>query len=373
MDVKNNNKRDSVRDSILKAKDKIESEEKDIVGKSDIEDAPEATEPEASEPSADDSAGEQSEQISDTDQVEEVGELEAQPLDAPATEPTAKADYFEPPASWSAEAKANWNNLPKAVQKDAVRRELELRREQTRIQQEYGGLMNNYGGVIEAISPYERELRMRGYTPTTFVNQLIAEKEFEDTDPRGYILQKMQQYQINPQALIQQQPNVPPELQRVLAPLQQQLQAQAGYFEQMKLAEARRVHAEAEARNNAIYSETQNFLIENSNNPLFNDPEFTQELGEQAAFLTQKNPHLSPSERLKKAFERTLKLSTKGQTFLAQQNKAKSAQAQMAKIAAAKAAGSSISGNASDRIAEIKPGKTVNSAVRAAVRKQKAA
>lgn len=364
---KDNEKRETVIDSIRKAvKEQKENQDDETTTEDVVEEVPESGEVEP-----EDSSEEQI-SVDSTDQPDEAGAQETQSINAPTTESPAQTESFEPPTSWSAEAKAVWKDLPVPVKRDALRRELELRRDQTRIQQEYGRVMNNYGGVIEAISPYERELRMRGYTPTTFVNQLLAEKEFEDTNPMGYLMHKMQQYQIDPNQFIQSQSQLPPELQGLLSPLQQKLSYLESKHQQMELAEARRKQAEKDAENQVIYSDVNSFLAENGNNPLLQDPEFQQELGEQAYFLTQKEPRLSPSERLKKAYDRALKLSPKGQSFLSQQNLAKQAQAQKAKIIAARKASSSVSGNASDKVSGITPGKTVNSAVRAAVRKQKA-
>lgn len=356
---------ESVRESLEKAKNKLEGEAPESLEGAEIE-APEP-EPELQDETTE--PGE--EQISEPDQNVEISETDTLPEETSNTELEAEGESIKPPNSWSAESKSLWNKLPREVQQEALRREKETQAELTRTKQSVSRFMDGYGPVAQILSPYENELRMRGLSPAYMVQEMIKDKTFEDTDPQGYILQKMQQYGFRPEQFIQQQTqNIPPELQGVLAPLQRELAQVRSVRQQMEMQEANRRMAEQNARNNEIASAMEDFGSKNSDNPVIQDPEFIQELVEQAAYITERQPNKPASERLSLAYERALKLTKKGQQYLEQQSKAKQMQVQKAKIAQAKAAGSSISGSVADTIAEPKIGKTVRDAVKAAARKQ---
>jgi hypothetical protein len=358
----NAKKVESIRESIEKAKADIQTAE------------PEAETPEIEEIDSPEPDAPESEQISEeNDQLDEAVEPVTQPDDAQVSEPSADGESYQPPASWSAESKADWSKAPKSIQRDAARRELELRQALTRATQEKSRFMEGYGQVAEILSPFESELRARNLTPAYMVQEMIKDKTFEDTDPQGYILQKMHQYGIHPQQFLQQQNNnsLPPELQGALAPLRQELAQVRTIRQQMEQAEVRKQMAAIEENNRAIGSTIEEFGSKHMNNGLLQDPDFIQELVDQASFLHGKFPNKSPSEKLEAAYDRALKVSEKGRSYLAQQEKAKQAQAQKAKIAAAKNAGSSISGNASDLVVQPKIGSTVRDAINASLKKQR--
>lgn len=132
-----------------------------------------------------------------------------------------------PPAGWSAAAKAQWASIPPAVQAAVAKRE-----------QEVSQGFSQYEGLGRALAPMQQTLQMRGVQPAAYVNQMVqldmalsnpaTRAQAFDYLARSYGYQfpnsaQPQQGASNPAAPLSQDPNIA-ALQQQIALLSQGFQ-----------------------------------------------------------------------------------------------------------------------------------------------------
>jgi hypothetical protein len=98
-------------------------------------------------------------------------EAEAAPAEEAAAEPAVAA-----PEGWAKEAKAEWENLPPAVQAAVTKREVDMAKGVEQIQKKYAE-------IDQVIQPRMETIRRHGHTPAQAVNQLFAWFEALSANP----------------------------------------------------------------------------------------------------------------------------------------------------------------------------------------------
>lgn len=154
-----------------------------------------------------------------TDQGETAAPVEAaQPIDAPA--------------SWSAEDKAIFSNLPPEAQKVIAQRESERERFLTQKSQEAAKFKSQYEPLNSLIEPRRNLWAANGYSPDQAIGQIIAIAEQATADPVKFIQQFASDNGIDLTALAQpnaqgqsQAPNLAPVITEINA-IKQQLHAE---------------------------------------------------------------------------------------------------------------------------------------------------
>lgn len=100
------------------------------------------------------------------------GEAEAAPAEEAAAEPATAA-----PEGWTKEAKAEWENLPPAVQAAVAKREVDMSKGVEQIQKKYAE-------IDQVLQPRMETIRKHGHTPAQAVNQLFAWFESLSANPQ---------------------------------------------------------------------------------------------------------------------------------------------------------------------------------------------
>ena len=89
--------------------------------------------------------------------------------------PDQKADGdqpkpLQPPSHWTAQAKAEFVNAPRALQEQALKREEEI----GAAQKEWGGKAEDYNRIDKVVGPHRDRWARAGMTPDTAINQLLS-------------------------------------------------------------------------------------------------------------------------------------------------------------------------------------------------------
>lgn len=87
----------------------------------------------------------------------------------PETTETASSD-IRPPASWKAEAKAIFNDLPPLAREEIARRELDMQRGAELLKVR----LAHYAPLDEILAPRQEKLSLNGHTNATYIRALVA-------------------------------------------------------------------------------------------------------------------------------------------------------------------------------------------------------
>ena len=145
-----------------------------------------------------------------------------------AGEGAAEEQPLDVPASWSEDARSVWASLPRAVQEQLATRE----RDAASTTEQYTGKLKLVDSINEALSPVQQRLALAGMDPAQYVRQLTAADEYLRSDPLNAINWLAKSYGIDLKQLVppsEQQitPSDPTQnaTQQAIAALQQQIQA----------------------------------------------------------------------------------------------------------------------------------------------------
>jgi hypothetical protein len=150
--------------------------------------------------------------------------------DTATTTTTETATAVQPPASWSAEAKAEWANLPPKAQKYIAEREAEVHRGFTKLDEE-----RNLGkSMREVLTPYMSTINALGATPTQAVQSLLnADHVLRNGNPQAktqLISQLAHQFGVDLSAVVAGAPAPDRNVQE----LQQQVQQLTAFISQQQ-------------------------------------------------------------------------------------------------------------------------------------------
>lgn len=168
-----------------------------------------------------------------------------------AAAPEAQPELIRPPASWSAQAKADFATLPEHIQKEVLKRETDV----TKGFEERAAQLKRYEPLEQVIAPHRDRIHMAGVDEATYVRSLIAADEaLRGPNRIQAFAQLAQMYGIDPRSFTQpgqsgQQPQaqLAPEMQALIqkvASLEQSLTQQTTQSQQ---AETTKLQAEIDA------------------------------------------------------------------------------------------------------------------------------
>lgn len=282
--------------------------------------------------------------VDDGGPLESGGALETDTLDGAdllAQEPgseSAAAPVLEPPSNWSEQDKATFKTAPPEVQEWALRRHNEMESAFTKKTQEIADFRRGYEPVDQLFAPHMEELRAQNTTPAEVIQRWYQAEQFLTQDPVGGLQWLAQTFGVD-LGQIGQQPEagaVDPQVQS----LKQELS-------ELKNAWTQREQTEARTRQQAISTEIQTFAAEADGSGQPAHPHFDA--------VVQDMVHLAQAERaagrtpvLKELYDKAVwaNPSTR-EKVLASQRQAeakKQADEARAKAAAARKAGSSVTG-----------------------------
>ncbi len=110
--------------------------------------------------------------------AEEQGQQPVEEAAAPAEGEAAPAEpAVAAPEGWAKEAKAEWENLPPAVQAAVAKREVDMAKG-------VEDLKKKYGEIDQVLQPRMNTIRQHGHTPAQAVNQLFAWFESLSANPQ---------------------------------------------------------------------------------------------------------------------------------------------------------------------------------------------
>lgn len=151
-------------------------------------------------------------------------------VDQSGAEQKPTAPVHKPPASWTPEQKALWNNLDPAIQETVLKREKDFQTGLEKKAKEYAP----YESVMRAIEPYRGDFEQFGLSPDVFVQRLAHANRRLMTDGPAALRELAQLYGVdlaqvaNPQTTQQNDPTVA-QLQRQVAELKAQADARARF------------------------------------------------------------------------------------------------------------------------------------------------
>lgn len=200
---------------------------------------------ESSEPTRDDKGRfATKDQASDAESVEgsegaaeEIADTSAATEDEPVT-------VLDPPASWSATAKADWSGLTRELQDEVLRREGDWQKADG----ERATRLKGYEPVEAALAPVRQQLQLNGVNEGQYVSQLVAADQYLRTDPQAAIRWLSQQYGID---LSQIDAGLGEEIDPALAPFVDKMNALqnqvSSFVTTQQQQESSRVGAEIDA------------------------------------------------------------------------------------------------------------------------------
>jgi len=177
---------------------------------------------------------------------------ETPPDVAPAETP---AQAVEAPSAWSAEEKAEFAKLPRAVQATVARREQDRERHFTQEAQKIAETRTRFAEIDRVLEPRRRDFAMSGMSEGAALSQLFALNDFATSDPAGFIAWFAQVRGVDLGSLDARPASmeagevVPPIIEQRISSLEQRLQAEksAGAARQIEAFRANGAHPHFDA------------------------------------------------------------------------------------------------------------------------------
>lgn len=148
----------------------------------------------------------------------------------------AQPKKLDAPATWRAEAKAEWDAISPKVKDEILKRELDIAREATGRGEEYKQVKSFYDEIGPVISPRIAAWQQNGLTPKQAVSELLAMSDYAGRDPKGFVQWFQNRMGINPDQS-SSVPSVDPDITRLeqtIHGLQAKLQQFEGYTQQQQ-------------------------------------------------------------------------------------------------------------------------------------------
>lgn len=147
--------------------------------------------------------------------------------DPAQVKPAQQSSAVEPPTSWSADAKAEWQKLSPALQQAVAKREAEMSSGQQRWSEEKRNLE-------ETLAPLRAAAQSRGIDERTGLNRLLAADQYLRRDPQGAIAWLAKSYGVDLSKLAS---NPQPQADPALVQLHQEVSTLKSTLEQQRAAE----------------------------------------------------------------------------------------------------------------------------------------
>lgn len=258
------------------------------------------------------------------------------------------------PNSWKGPKQEMFRQLPRPLQEEVSRRELERERFLTQKSEELSRYRRKYQDIDEAFEPHQQELDLAGVSSGQVVKQLLSMQKWMQQEPKAAINHILRSYNLTPQDLAaasEGEAAVDPRF----SSLQQELEELKGYISNQREQEANQSRFQVE-------SEIQTFAKEldadgNLARPYFQDVYY--EMLPIAQALREANPTATHRDVLAAAYDRAIyshpEIRKNVIGRLTQETQAK--RINDAKIQAQKArvAGSSVRGSPGGSVAPVAP------------------
>lgn len=166
------------------------------------------------------------------------GEVQKEPIASPD-----QSQALTAPASWSNKAKAKWVSLDPEVQQEIAKRELDMTRGMTRMDEERQFAKS----MAQVITPYQALIQSEGSNAPQYVNQLLNTVYTLRTAPQ-HVKEQVWGQLAQQFGISAAQPSSDPQLNPVyerVSQLEAQLQRQQQEFQQRQQAEQQAQHAQA--------------------------------------------------------------------------------------------------------------------------------
>lgn len=144
-------------------------------------------------------------------------------------QPAQQSNAVEPPTSWSADAKAEWQKLPPALQQAVSKREAEMSAGQQRWSEEKRGFE-------ETLAPLRQVAQSLGIDERTGLNRLLSADQYLRRDPANAIAWLAKTYGVDLSNLTSD-PQPQQRVDPALAQLHQEVSTLKHTLEQQKAAE----------------------------------------------------------------------------------------------------------------------------------------
>lgn len=224
-----------------------------------------------------------------------------QPQEAQNHQALADDTSLPPPNTWKQEKQELFKQLPRPLQEEISRRELERERYVTQKGEEFARYRRKFQDIEEAFEPHQQELDLAGVSSGQVVKQLLSMQTWMQKEPKAAINHILASYNLTPQDLMQQaqeQPAADPRFQS----LQEELEQLKGYISTQQEREANQSHQQVE-------TEIQSFANEknadgNLARPYFRDVYY--EMLPIAQALREANPTASHRDVLDAAYDRAI-------------------------------------------------------------------
>lgn len=259
-----------------------------------------------------------------------------------------------PPISWTGDKKELFKQLPRPLQEEVARREVERERAFTQRSEELARYRRTYQDIDEAFEPHRQELDIAGVSPGQVVRQLLGMQKWMQQEPKAAINHILASYNLTPADLAEQAQNAPQVDPRIHS-LQEELEQLKGYISTQQEREAyqSRASVDNEIHSFANEMDTEGNLIR----PYFND--VYHEMLPIAQALKAANPDASHREILDAAYDRAIyshpdvRMKVIGRAT--QETQAKRINDAKAQAQKARVAGSSVKGSPGGSLAPVAP------------------
>lgn len=165
--------------------------------------------------------------------------------------PTGQPEPIQPPASWSAPAKAAFASLPPIVQQEIAKREADVNRGF----EDRASALKRFEPIEQLLAPRREMLAARGMDEAGFLKTLFAASDWIDRDPVSALRELMRQKGVTLQHFGVQAPAG----QQPQAQLPPQLQTLAQQVTHLQTQLSQRDQAERAQRLQSVTSEIQSF------------------------------------------------------------------------------------------------------------------
>lgn len=206
-----------------------------------------------------------------------------------------------PPATWAAEKKQQWANVPRELQEEIQRVDIDTRRYLQRVTEEAAQVKRTWAEVEQALTPRMQQFAQAGVSPGRVVAQFMAWQDKLDSNPKQGLRELAQSYGLDIRQLAEEEaqvPQVPPYVRE----LQQQVQQMHGLLQS-------RQQAEQTAKVQGIHNELGMFANEKDAQGNLLRPYLERVVDEMIPIvqvLRTQAPQASNRELLQRAYEKAL-------------------------------------------------------------------
>lgn len=225
------------------------------------------------------------------DATEEGAEAEIQPDQSAEVETeSGEAQPLDPPASWSETAKAQWPSIDPILQAEFLKREVDWQTADG----ERANKLKGYEPIDAALAPVQEFLNLNGIAPAQYVAQVVAVENYLRANPVQGIQWLAQRHGVDLSQMTQAESEVDP----AVAPLLQEINTLKSAFTGFAQSQANTQQAQI-----ASFIDTFMADPENKYASRLEQQVLAEIPGVNALF-----PNDSPQDRLRKAYDRAVRL-----------------------------------------------------------------